>query len=126
MDERLKRAGVGTVSDPAFIRVGDFLARAVDTFPQLDIELLGEKAVLRDTPALHHPETPLQLGAALLAVQQGLTLVIPDRPASDYDVPWDDGPPWEFWLKLTPGTGKAKGYEIRGELRRGEIGRAHV
>ena len=36
------RVRVGTVSDPAFIRVGDFLARAVDTFPQLDIELHHE------------------------------------------------------------------------------------
>ena len=34
-------------------------------------------------------------------------------------VGWDDGPPWEFWLKLRP-AGKGKGYEITGDLRRGE------
>jgi DNA-binding transcriptional LysR family regulator len=33
------RVRVGTVSDPAFIRVGDLLAQAVATFPLLEIEL---------------------------------------------------------------------------------------
>jgi len=33
------RVSVGTVSDPGFIRVGDLLAQAVDTFPLLEIEL---------------------------------------------------------------------------------------
>jgi hypothetical protein len=41
-------------------------SRVVASEAQLAIELLGEKAVLRDTPALHHPDTPLQLGAAFL------------------------------------------------------------
>jgi DNA-binding transcriptional LysR family regulator len=33
------RVSVGTVSDPDFIRVGDLLAQAVETFPLLEIEL---------------------------------------------------------------------------------------
>src|SRR4029079_10455053 len=33
------RVSVGTVSDPEFIRVGDLLAQAVETFPLLEIEL---------------------------------------------------------------------------------------
>ena len=33
------RVSVGTVSDPGFIRVGDLLAQAVETFPLLEIEL---------------------------------------------------------------------------------------
>jgi DNA-binding transcriptional LysR family regulator len=33
------RVSVGTVSDPNFIRVGDLLAQAVETFPLLEIEL---------------------------------------------------------------------------------------
>ena len=33
------RLSVGTVSDPDFIRIGDFLTRAIDAFPQLEIEL---------------------------------------------------------------------------------------
>jgi DNA-binding transcriptional LysR family regulator len=33
------RVRVGTVSDPDFIRVGDLLAQAVETFPLLEIEL---------------------------------------------------------------------------------------
>lgn len=41
-------------------------SRIVATEAQLDIELFGEKSVLRDTPALHHPDTPLQLGAGFL------------------------------------------------------------
>jgi DNA-binding transcriptional LysR family regulator len=36
------RVSVGTVSDPVFIRVGDLLALAVDTFPLLEIELHNE------------------------------------------------------------------------------------
>ena len=36
------RVRVGTVSDPEFIRVGDLLAQAVDTFPLLEIELHNE------------------------------------------------------------------------------------
>ena len=36
------RVSVGTVSDPEFIRVGDLLAQAVDTFPLLEIELHNE------------------------------------------------------------------------------------
>jgi DNA-binding transcriptional LysR family regulator len=36
------RVRVGTVSDPDFIRVGELLARAVDTFPLLEIELHNE------------------------------------------------------------------------------------
>jgi DNA-binding transcriptional LysR family regulator len=36
------RARVGTVSDPDFIRIGDFLARAIDAFPLLEIELRHE------------------------------------------------------------------------------------
>src|SRR5438552_1417913 len=33
------RVKLGTVSDPDFIRVGDFLAQAIDAFPELEIEL---------------------------------------------------------------------------------------
>jgi DNA-binding transcriptional LysR family regulator len=36
------RVRVGTVSDPDFIRVGEFLAQAVAAFPQLEIELHNE------------------------------------------------------------------------------------
>jgi DNA-binding transcriptional LysR family regulator len=36
------RVRVGTVSDPEFIRVGDLLAQAVNTFPLLEIELHNE------------------------------------------------------------------------------------
>ena len=36
------RARVGTVSDPAFIRVGDLLAQTIETFPLLEIELHNE------------------------------------------------------------------------------------
>jgi DNA-binding transcriptional LysR family regulator len=35
-------AKVGTLSDPAFIRVGDLLAQAIEAFPLLDIELHNE------------------------------------------------------------------------------------
>ncbi|MBM4385860.1 MAG: retropepsin-like domain-containing protein [Deltaproteobacteria bacterium] len=34
--------------------------------PELDVELFGAKVTLRDTPALDHPDTPLQLGAQFL------------------------------------------------------------
>jgi hypothetical protein len=40
--------------------------RVVASESQLDVELFGEKTVLRDAPALHHPDTPLLLGAAFL------------------------------------------------------------
>ena len=33
------RVSVGTISDPDFIRIGDLLAQAVDTFPLLEMEL---------------------------------------------------------------------------------------
>ena len=36
------RVSVGTVSDPAFIRVGELLTQAVETFPLLEIELHHE------------------------------------------------------------------------------------
>lgn len=36
------RVSVGTVSDPDFIRVGELLAQAVNTFPLLEIELHNE------------------------------------------------------------------------------------
>jgi DNA-binding transcriptional LysR family regulator len=36
------RVSVGTVSDPDFIRVGDLLARAIEAFPLLEIELHHE------------------------------------------------------------------------------------
>lgn len=41
-------------------------SKVVASEAQLDIELFGEKTVLRDTPALYHPDTPLQLGAEFL------------------------------------------------------------
>lgn len=41
-------------------------SRIVASEAQLDVELFGEKTVLRETPALFHPDTPLQLGAAFL------------------------------------------------------------
>ncbi|MDX1375002.1 MAG: LysR family transcriptional regulator [Burkholderiales bacterium] len=48
------RLRIGTVSDPGFIRLGEFLALALERFPQLELEL-------------HHEVS----GAALEAVQAG-------------------------------------------------------
>lgn len=48
------RLRIGTVSDPEFIRLGEFLARALERFPQLELEL-------------HHEVS----GAALDAVREG-------------------------------------------------------
>jgi predicted aspartyl protease len=41
-------------------------SRVVASEAELEVELFGERVVLRDTPALHHPDTPLLLGAAFL------------------------------------------------------------
>ena len=41
-------------------------SRSVASESQLEVELFGGKTVLHDTPALHHPDTPLLLGAGFL------------------------------------------------------------
>lgn len=42
MGEVVGRARVGTVSDPQFVRVGDFLTQALEEYPMLEIELHHE------------------------------------------------------------------------------------
>lgn len=64
---------------------------------------------------------PMQEAMLPLMCATGRCFLRPMEPEAELrPLRWEDGPPWEFWLVVRPDEA-GKNYEVKGELRRGDV-----